>query len=153
MSNGAEWIRQHPELASVIPVARKVVQPAKPPKAKRTMRVDLTDKFLGYWKLASEGLPQPVREHRFHETRRWRFDLAWLDQKLAVEFHGGVWIRGGHSRGKGQQRDFEKLNAAQAQGWTVLQFGTDAVSQREIANTLRTVREAIEIVQKLNDAD
>ncbi len=34
------------------------------------------------------------REFRFHETRRWRFDFAREDIKLAVEFDGLLY-RGG----------------------------------------------------------
>lgn len=147
MSNNRDiWLKEVPEFAAAYkgPRPKESTAPPQPKRAKGgAKRNELTDKFLGYWKLCT-FLPQPVREHRFHETRRWRFDLAWPALKLAAEFHGGVWIRGGHSRGKGQQKDFDKLNAAIALGWTVLQFGTDAVSQKQIADTLRTVREAIE---------
>ena len=41
--------------------------------------------------IMSTNLPAPIREHRFHETRKWRFDLAWLKYKLAVEVEGGKW--------------------------------------------------------------
>jgi very-short-patch-repair endonuclease len=61
-------------------------------------------------------------EHRFHETRRWRFDFARPDIKLAVEIDGGVWSGGRHSGGSGQIKDMEKNNAAIALGWQVLHF-------------------------------
>ena len=52
------------------------------------------------------GLPEtPIREHKFHPVRRWRFDLAFLENKLAIEIEGGVWIRGRHTRGNGFTRD------------------------------------------------
>lgn len=60
-----------------------------------------------------------VREHRFHETRRWRFDFAFPEQKLAVEIHGAIFTQGRHSRGKGIEGDMEKINAAQELGWNV----------------------------------
>ncbi len=36
------------------------------------------------------GLPKPAREYRFHRERRWRFDFAWPDYKVAVEVEGGI---------------------------------------------------------------
>lgn len=67
-------------------------------------------------------LPMPTRELVFAKPMRWRFDFAWPDRLLAVEVNGGVWIRGRHSRGKGQINDMDKLNQAQLLGWKVLQF-------------------------------
>lgn len=66
------------------------------------------------------GLPEPVREHRFHPVRRWRFDFAWPDRKIAVEVDGGTWSGGRHSRGGGYEKDAEKLNAAAVDGWRIL---------------------------------
>ena len=69
----------------------------------------------------SEGWPVPRLEYRFHPTRKWRFDYAWLEIQLAIERQGGVWTRGKHARGAGMLKDHEKLNAAQMMGWRVLQ--------------------------------
>lgn len=71
--------------------------------------------------------PQPEEEHRFHPVRRWRFDFAWPDQKVAVEIEGGVWTGGRHTRGKGFEGDCVKYNTAQLMGWTVLRFTTGQV--------------------------
>lgn len=59
-------------------------------------------------------------EYRFHPARRWRFDVAWPDQRLAVEIEGGVWTRGRHNRGAGFTGDCEKFSAAAILGWRVL---------------------------------
>lgn len=65
-------------------------------------------------------------EHRFHPVRRWRFDFAVPSEKLAVEYNGHGQAGGGHigrhASLTGMAGDCEKLNAAQALGWTVLQF-------------------------------
>ena len=61
-------------------------------------------------------------EHRFHPRRKWRFDVAWPDMMIAVEIDGGTWIQGRHSRGAGQSKDNEKINAAQSLGWKVYRF-------------------------------
>lgn len=66
------------------------------------------------------GLPDPVTEHVFAPPRKWRFDLAWPDRKLAVEVDGGSWIGGRHTSGTGFERDLEKHNTAQLLGWTVI---------------------------------
>lgn len=70
--------------------------------------------------LRSVGLPAPVREHRFHPVRRWRFDYAWIDHKVALEVEGGVWTGGRHTRGAGFVGDMEKYNAAVVAGWRVV---------------------------------
>lgn len=62
----------------------------------------------------------PTPEYRFHATRRWRFDFAWPDRKVALEVEGGVFIQGRHSRGVGMVKDMEKYGEAAVQGWRVL---------------------------------
>ena len=66
------------------------------------------------------GLPKCKPEHRFHETRKWRFDLAFTDHKLAVEVEGGGFVQGRHTRGLGLEKDAEKYAEAAILGWTVL---------------------------------
>lgn len=90
-------------------------------------RTDLADALL--WRLKVEGLRGWLREHRFHPIRRWRFDLARIDIKIAIEVHGGEFIRGGHSRGLGLRRDSEKSREAQLLGWMVLTFTGTEVTQ------------------------
>lgn len=45
---------------------------------------------------ADAGLPQPEQEYKFHATRRWRFDYAWAQYKIALEVEGAarLWSRG-----------------------------------------------------------
>ena len=76
-------------------------------------------------------LPAPEREYRFHETRRWRFDLAMQQYqfKLAVEIDGGGFVNGRHSRGKGIEADCEKFAEAAILGWVVLR-----VTPRQVKN-------------------
>jgi hypothetical protein len=76
------------------------------------------------------GLPAPTREYQFHPTRRWRFDLAWPERKVAVEIEGGVWSKGRHTRSKGFIGDCEKYNEAALLGWLVLRVPGDWVKSR-----------------------
>ena len=66
------------------------------------------------------GLPEPVREYKFCETRGWRFDFAWPDKRVALENDGGVHIGGRHTSPKGFREDQHKRNEAVALGWRVL---------------------------------
>jgi len=79
------------------------------------------------------GLPEPVEEHRFTPERRWRFDLAWPDVMLALEFEGGIHSGGRHTRGKGYEADLAKYNVAALLGWRVLR-----VTHRDVVNDVAT---------------
>ena len=67
-----------------------------------------------------DGLPVPECEFRFHPTRRWRFDRAWVPYKVACEVEGGIWSAGRHVRGRGFQKDCSKYNEAAVDGWIVI---------------------------------
>ena len=75
-----------------------------------------------------KGLPPMVIEYRFCE-RRWRFDFAYIDHKIAVEIEGGVWSRGRHQRPKGFIADCEKYNRAAMDGWKVLRYTAETMGQ------------------------
>lgn len=77
------------------------------------------------------GLPEPVREYRFHPTRRWRFDFAWMEVKLAVEVDGGAYAQGRHTRGKGFENDCTKINTAVLMGWRVLRYTPGMINRGE----------------------
>ena len=85
-------------------------------------------------------LPAPVTEHRFHETRRWRFDFAWPALRIAVEIEGGLYVRGRHTRPSGFVHDAEKYNAAALAGWVVLRYTPSAIQS---ASALREIKEAL----------
>jgi len=67
-----------------------------------------------------QNLPEPMEEHRFAPPRRWRFDYAWPDKKVALEVEGAVWTQGRHTRGSGFLKDMEKYNCAVLLGWRVI---------------------------------
>lgn len=77
---------------------------------------DLEAKFLFLTRVY--GLPAPVREHRFHDTRRWRFDFAWEKQRVAVDVDGETAHRGWAN----MAADREKSNAAIDAGWKFYRF-------------------------------
>jgi very-short-patch-repair endonuclease len=65
---------------------------------------------------------RPEREFKFAAGRSWAFDLAYPQLKLAVEVNGAD-----HLRHKRHREDCEKLNAALAAGWRVLQYPASSV--------------------------
>lgn len=69
---------------------------------------------------SSNGIPTPVYEYRFHPVRKWRFDLAWIARKVALEVQGGIFIKGRHNRGGALLKEWEKLNTAAILGWRIL---------------------------------
>ena len=66
------------------------------------------------------GIQAPEFELRFHPVRRWRFDLSWPEQKVALEVQGGIFVNGRHSRGAAMLKEWEKLNTAAEMGWRVV---------------------------------
>lgn len=61
-----------------------------------------------------------ITEHRFHPKRRWRFDYAIPEYKIAVEVEGGIWRGGRHNNPMGFIKDIEKYNSATSLGWKLL---------------------------------
>jgi hypothetical protein len=89
---------------------------------------------------ALHGLATPVAEYRFHPERRWRFDLAWPEYRLALEIEGGLWVGGRHNSPQGFFRDLEKYNAAAVLGWRILRVTPKAVGTLV---TIQLVRDAM----------
>ena len=70
--------------------------------------------------LKDNNIKLPETEFKFHATRRWRFDYCWIDEKIALEVEGGIWINGRHNRGSGFIKDMEKYNNAALLGYRVI---------------------------------
>lgn len=81
-------------------------------------------------------MPMPVNEYRFHPLRKWRFDFAWPDHRIAVEVEGGSRTYGRHNRAGGFEKDCEKYNAAALLGWRVFRFTSAMVQDGRAYQTL-----------------
>lgn len=81
-------------------------------------------------------------EYRFHPTRKWAFDAACPELKIACEYQGGLFMerKGGHQTVRGMRRDWEKFNEAQILGWAVLLFGPD---ETRTGNAVLVIERAI----------
>lgn len=87
--------------------------------------------------LLAERLPEPVAEYRFASPRRWRFDYAWPEWKLALEVEGGTWIEGRHVRPLEFEKDCIKYNEAALRGWRVLRFPTKMIEDGRFMGQLK----------------
>lgn len=106
------------------------------------MSSSLERTFAYYWRALAPDAPEPTPEYRFAPPRRWRFDYAWPDARVAVELEGGVHSGGRHVRGAGFERDAEKYNAAAASGWRVLRY-TGGMLKRDPVACVEQVRELL----------
>lgn len=78
---------------------------------------------------------EPVREYIFHPTRKWRFDFAFVEQKIAVEAEGvTMGIPGRHQQAGGLAKDAEKYNAAAKLGWRVLRYTSYMIERGDAIN-------------------
>lgn len=110
--------------------------------AARKSRRDYPGELIARLKI--EGLPEPVREHCGIPGRRFRFDLAYLDERIAIECHGGEFINGGHNRGQGLAKDCTKANLAQLGGWLYLAY-TGKQLTKEVRGVVDEIRRALEL--------
>ena len=104
------------------------------------------------------GLPQPATEFRFHPKRQWRFDLAFVEMRLAVEIEGGVFARKGakkcetcgeipkgrHATATGMMGDIEKYNAATSLGWRLIRVTPQMVDKGEAVQVIVNVYNALQ---------
>lgn len=100
-----------------------------------------------------DGLRGHSLEHRFSSPRRWRFDIAWVDRKIAVEIDGGVYARygarrcplcrqipsGRHTSGAGFEKDCEKMDEAVLLGWRVFRFTPKMIESGYAIDTVARV--------------
>lgn len=87
----------------------------------------------------------PEKEYRFSPKRRYRMDYAWVNEKVAVEIQGGIWIKGLSGRGGAHSlpsniiRDMEKSNLAQLLGWKLFKFTPQQLKTGEAQSFMREV--------------
>lgn len=101
------------------------------------MVLTTTEELL--YQIQAVGLPPPVLELAFCEGRRWRFDLAWPDKRIALEIEGGIYSKGRHIRPDGYLKDLEKYNRATALGWRVFRTTPQLIGKGEALALLEKV--------------
>jgi hypothetical protein len=79
-------------------------------------------------------IPEYVTEHQFDDKRRFRFDWAIPELKLAIEYEGIFSEKSGHTTVNGYTKDVKKYNLATIQGWKVLRY--TALNYSDLAQDL-----------------
>jgi very-short-patch-repair endonuclease len=74
------------------------------------------------------------REYCFYPGRRFRFDFAWLQSKVAIEVHGN----NQHGRYNRLNADSEKNNLAVFSGWALLVITTEQLKNASVVENFIT---------------
>jgi len=74
--------------------------------------------LFNIWMKQHKGV---VAEYRFHPVRRFKFDYAFPDKLLAIEYEG-IKGKSRHTTMTGYTRDCEKYNLATTMGWRILRY-------------------------------
>ena len=87
------------------------------------------------------GITGWEREYRFHPVRKWRFDFAFVEQKIGIEVEGlakpGKKSR--HTEIAGYREDCRKYNEAIRLGWKLLRFEQSMVASGEALRVIEQV--------------
>jgi very-short-patch-repair endonuclease len=94
------------------------------------------EQVLAYQCIA-DGLTGFEQEYVFCETRKYRLDLAFPEQRIGIEIEGAIWAQGAHSRPIGIKRDMAKGNLLVLCGWRVLRYTPDQVKRGEALEGLK----------------
>ncbi len=133
------------------------VLPRKEPRMKASITADVAA-LIG--EVVAAGFAVPTREHFFAAPmRQWRFDLAWVAEKVAFEREGmgaGFNTAGRHQRRNGYANDCEKYGEAQLLGWIVIR-GTgeqivNGLAARQVIRAL-TLRGVADVAAVLGRGD
>ncbi|MFA6058935.1 MAG: hypothetical protein WC756_12105 [Taibaiella sp.] len=89
-----------------------------------------------------------VDEYKFHKKRKWRFDFAIPELKIAIEYEGLQSEKSGHTTLTGFTSDTEKYNEAQKMGWRVLRY--TVLNYKTVVTGVReTIRDIILDTKKI----
>lgn len=120
----------------------------------------LEEEFLKSWKEHGiKGIPPPKRNYKFHPTRRFKFDFAFLSFRLAIEIDGFAFgkpcrlckqpINGYHQTISGLISSADKQNLATELGWTVLRYTSSHLGSK--AKRLIVVEQVNKIIIMLHE--
>ena len=111
------------------------------PPAKRKPASDREREFIINW--ANLGGPRLEAQFQFHPTRRWKFDWAHLESRVAIEIQGGTWLhKSRHVSGTGYWGDRIKMNAALRLDWKVFELTSQDISDERVLNEIKAEIEA-----------
>lgn len=131
-------MQKHLHISEVASAIRK----AKNRSLQDRMRAHLVSARVEAWRDDDLTIELPALPRtKTGRVRKTRPDFAWPEKRVALYCHGGTYVRGAHSRGPKQARDFETANELQLMGWIVIAADTD---QTKGGEALRWVKRALE---------
>lgn len=92
-------------------IGKEIAIPKSEPKAIQHIKQVLQDMGLQY-----------ELEHRFHPARKYRFDLALIHERIAIEYEGLMSAKSGHTTFVGYTKDCRKYNLATINNWKILRY-------------------------------
>jgi very-short-patch-repair endonuclease len=114
-----------------------------PSKLARKIKRNKNERFENdlAMQIRAHKMPEPERQYRFAEPRKFAADFAWPGLRVLIEVQGGIWMPGGgaHSRPMNIERDVEKLQLAAIYGWTLVPVTTKQVKNGEAIAVLERV--------------
>ena len=91
---------------------------------------DLEKEWWRLWDEYGDKRYNPVAERQIIPGRRFRFDVVFLECKVAIEIQGGTFLRrSAHNTGVGLHRDYSKHNLAILLGWTLLYYDSPSIQK------------------------
>ena len=108
------------------PAVKGVKLPGKIPAGVQFIKNQLTLFEIGF-----------VCEYQFHDTRKFRFDFAIPDAKIAIEYEGLMSEKSGHTTLVGYTKDTEKYNLAAIDGWRILRY--TAKNYKDFTNDIKQI--------------
>lgn len=85
-------------------------------------------------------------EYYFAKPRKFRFDLAHIPSKIAIELQGSIWTSGRHSRGSGLLNEYTKMNLAASLGWRVFYLCANTVEDETVYHQIaKAIRQSVAI--------
>lgn len=125
------------ELAAIMSRGGRSVKDI-PPGKKVSTRSKLEADYVA--QLERIEVPHFEINYRWHSVREWRWDVAFIDEKIAIEIDG---VRrdgkGDHQTEKGMTNDYQKVAEGVLWGWTILRFTRTMVASGEAAELTQRV--------------
>lgn len=87
----------------------------------------------------SEGF---IPEYKFLDNRKFRFDWAWPEKRIALEYEGVFSDKSRHTTISGYTKDSEKYNLATINGWRVLRY--TAITYKNVTEDVKNLIQMID---------
>lgn len=79
-------------------------------------------------------------------NRKFRFDYANVEAKVAIELNGGTWVNGRHNRASSITKEYEKNNLSAYYGWTVFYLSTDMITPEWLTRIHQTILQKTDVL-------